>query len=168
MRNIIIDYLSAIDHNNLPYKSVEKELQKYEVLKCNNFDSFKGVIEKIGILDEDTIFTILSHGHARGIAKGTYDTLITWYELIDIVNHCKGEHILKLNLLAICNSDNIQKSADFCKHKINEIWVTNNATFSISKSLLALNKINFEYFIDNLDDEERDLYSTINLNFEIK
>lgn len=158
MKNIIIDYLSALDYNNLPYKSVEKELQKFEVLKCNNFDSFKVVIEKIGILDEDTIFTILSHGHARGIAKGTYDTLITWCELIEIVNRCKGEHILKLNLLAICNSDNIQISADFCKHKINEIWVTNNTTFSIYKSLLAIKEITFENFINNLDDEEKSLY----------
>lgn len=164
MRNIIIDYLSAEDYNEPPYKSALKELEKYEVIKCNNITDFKNEIEKIGTLNENTILTILSHGNLRGIAKGTYETLTTWCELIEIVNRCKGEHILKLNLLAICNSNNIQISANFCNHKINEIWITSNETFSIFKSLLALKEETFESFIYNLEDEEKSLYGCYKYN----
>lgn len=161
MKIIIFDYLSAQDYNNPPYKSAEKEIYKNQVIRCNNIDDFNKEIEKIGILDESTILTILSHGHVRGITKGTYETLITWCELIEIVNRCKGNHSLKLNLLAICNSFNIQTSACFCNHKIDEFWITNNETVSISKSLLALKDTTFESFINKLEDEEKILYRII-------
>jgi hypothetical protein len=164
MKIIIFDYLSVQDYNNPPYKSAEKEIYKNQVLRCNNIDDFNKEIEKIGILDESTILTILSHGHVRGITKGTYETLITWCELIEIVNRCKGGHILKLNLLAICNSDNIQISANFCNHKIDEFWITSNETFSIFKSLLALKEETFESFIYNLEDEEKSLYGCYKYN----
>jgi hypothetical protein len=70
-------------------------------------------------------------------------------------------YYLKLNLSAICNSFNIRTSAEFCNHKIDEFWVTNNETLSISKSLLALKENNFESFIYKLENEEKILYGVI-------
>ena len=159
--NIVIDYLSNSDYDSLAYKAVEKSLEKYTVTKCENPADIKKTIIEYGQLNEDTIITIFSHGHEKGLAKETWESLITWCELLELISKCKGNNMLKLNLLSVCNSNNIQISANFCNHQIDEIWVTTSEVMSISKSLLALNTFSFDDFKEQLEDEDNELYENL-------
>jgi hypothetical protein len=158
---IIIDYLLDSDYRSLGFKAVEKSLEKFTVTKCENPADIKKTIIEYGQLNDDTIITIFSHGHERGLAKGTWESLITWCELLELINRCKGNHKITLNLLSVCNSNSIQISANFFNHKIDEIWVTTSEVVSISKSLLALNASSFDDFRGQLEDDEIGLYENI-------
>jgi hypothetical protein len=161
---IIVDYLSDGDYVQPSYVSAKKDIKKHKVIKCNDYVSFEREITQLGTFEENTILTILSHGHIRGIAKGTYDTLITWCELIKIVNNCKGNHLLILNLLAVCNSSNIETFTNFCINQIDEYWVSNDNVNSITKSIDALRHSNLATFIGLLEEEEKSLYKSIKRN----
>lgn len=158
---VIIDYLQDSDYNDIAYKSVSRQLEEFRVIKCANPEELKRNLSELGQFNEDGILTILSHGHERGLAKGTWDSLVTWCELVEQTNRCKGNHDFILNLLSVCNSNNIHNAADFCNHSIDEIWVTTNQVVSIQKALLALTENSFNNFKNNLDDEESILYDRI-------
>ncbi len=159
--NIIIDYLQETDYELPSYMSAKKQLNEFEITKCEKLNDIKNFIPGYGQFDKDVILTILSHGHERGLAKGTWDSLLTWSELIELINSCKGYHKITLNLLSVCNSKNIQFSANFCTHQIDEIWVTTSEVVSISKSLLALNTFSFDDFKEQLEDEDKELYENL-------
>jgi hypothetical protein len=159
--NIIIDYLQETDYNQPACKCTELQLEKLGIVRCENSDDIKNTILGYGQFDEDVFLTILSHGHERGLAKETWESLITWCELLELINRCKENHKITLNLLSVCNSNSIQISANFCNHKIDEIWVTTSEVVSISKSLLALNASSFDDFNEQLEEDERVLYENI-------
>ena len=156
--NIILDYLKESDYEHPSYKSTTNQLEKMKVIKCESAKDFKQTIPGFGQFNEDIPLTILSHGHEKGIAKGTWDSLINWDEIIELINGFKGNYNLKLNLLSICNSNCILSSSSFYKQRIDEVWLTNSKVVSKSKALNALRASSFYEFKNQLDEEERELY----------
>lgn len=163
MDKIIIEYLNERDFEGLGYKTVSKSLEKRVTFKCKTSENFTKHIENdLELLENDTIVTIVSHSFLnRGIAAHTWESLITWAELIHLINSKKGNKKLILNLTAICNSYYITQMAKFCNHQIDEIWISTNPVMSISKALLAMDSFNFEIFHGNLDEDEKDLYQKL-------
>jgi hypothetical protein len=158
---IIIDYLMKTDYDQPAYKAVLKYIEKFQIIKCENLYDIENAIRNIIPCNEDAIITFLSHGHERGLAKETWDSLVTWCELLALVNNNLGNYKLVLNLIAVCNSNRISTVANFCNHQIDEIWVTTSDVVSINKSLLALNASSFDDFNEQLEDDEKVLYENI-------
>lgn len=160
MKKIIIDYLNDHDYEQPAYKSAKKNFSDAQVIQCSNYEAF---IQKFKALElnQNTIITFMAHSHPRGLNKGSGDTLITWAELIDALSSAKRNHIVILNLLAVCSSYNIEPWLSFCRHNINEFWLSKSVVESISKSLLAANSLSFETFHDNLEEEDQSLYKKI-------
>jgi len=157
---IIIDYLMKTDYDQPAYKAVLKYIEKFQIIKCENLYDIENAIRNIIPFNEDAIITFLSHGHKRGLAKETWDSLVTWCELLALVNNNLGNYKLVLNLIAVCNSNRISTVANFCNHQIDEIWVTTSDVVSINKSLLAI-EAGFDNFKNELDEAEIEIYQKI-------
>jgi hypothetical protein len=164
--NIILDYLQESDYEHPSYKSATNQLEKMKVIKCEAKEDFKQTILGFGQFNEDITLTILSHGHEKGIAKGTWDSLISWDEIIELINGCKGNYDLKLNLLSICNSKCILSSSSFYKQRIDEVWLTNSNVVSINKALYALSASSFYEFKNQLEENEKELYEIATIRKE--
>ncbi|WP_433763698.1 hypothetical protein [Flavobacterium ginsenosidimutans] len=164
MRNIIIDYLMHDDYQKPAYKAATADLSRAHVIKCQNYADLLQTFINLGAQNEDTVITIMGHAHARGLSKGTGDSLVTWAELINSVNYAKGNSKLVLNLLAVCNTYLIEDWTSFCNHNINEFWVTQNQAPSIKKAILASQAGSFDSFFYSLEEEDQQLYKSISLN----
>lgn len=163
MDKITIQHLSDNDLTGPSYLAVYKTLDSKLVYKTKTYKDVLECFNSFGKFEKDTIVTVLSHGHVdRGIAIDQPNSFVSWAELIYLISEKKsGDKKIIVNLLAVCNSYTIEKMASFCNHEIDEFWVANNLTISISKAIIARDLQNFNLFHSNLEDEEKGLYSII-------
>lgn len=104
MKQILIDYLSSNDRNEVAYRTAKSEISRANPFKPKDSKELLKLLENQNSDSEATMITILSHGHNRGITFGTYDSLLTWCELCEKVNNIRTNFPLILNLTAVCNS----------------------------------------------------------------
>jgi hypothetical protein len=151
MKLYLLDYLNDDDRNSPNYLPVNKSLDKFIYLRCDDAQAVIDNLSQISSL-EDTIIIILAHGGKMGITNQIdrlhYEDLSTSLDL------CRGENKLIVNLMAICNSKNLLKNIPSL---VDELWLSTSNVEKISYAIMAAD-IGFERFKSGLEDEEYNLY----------
>lgn len=157
MKIIVVEFLSPDEYEKDVYKVAAPYISKLHTIKCSTSADVLHVLHELNTNNEPLIITFLSHGNQIRLGKiedGIHHQL-PFDELLPVLNECRTNHPLFVNLMANCHSHGMKDFLQLAK-KIDEFWVVTDETRSILKAILAaIDKGDSDAFLE-LNDQGTD------------